>query len=207
MSASLVEKHFDSVHVSIEFLIDAISKCLALLLQLVLELAYFVVCSNLHRLNFLELLFKVGKASFHVNGFHWCITIRWLGDLLDLLVQIGFHGGQLCMSDWIALRLRQNCGRLCGWAAAVFPPWVIMGPRVISLQVVKRLLGGNEGKGLGLIGWSVVMDLSDQDIAMLQSVYPMPWILNSLYVPSDTTSVLGPSLRLKWTGVPFPSFQ
>jgi hypothetical protein len=82
-----------------------------------------------------------------------------------------------------------------------------MGPRVISLQVVKCLLGSNDGKGLGLIGWSVVLDLCDQDIAMLQSVHPMPWILNGLYVPSDTTSILGPSLRLKGPGVPFPGFQ
>ena len=108
MSASLVEKHFDPFHVAVELFVDAISQHLALLFQLVLQLANTIVGAHLHGVDLLELMLQLGDSGFKTGCFHWGISFRWLGNLLDLFVKAGFHGSKLCMRDWNALWLGCN---------------------------------------------------------------------------------------------------
>ena len=112
------------------------------------------------------------------------------------------------MSDWLSRGLgRHLFGLQMAGLSTVFPPWVVVDPRICALQVFDGLFGCNDGKRLGICGWFGILQLGHQNIAMLQRVNPVTRAFNCLDVPSDSTSILRPPLWLERSCIPTPGFE
>lgn len=199
----------DAVHLFGEFFIDSISKHLALLIQLALHLGYFDLGAGLHVVDLQKLMLQLGDAGIHAGctgRFHAGIFILGLAEAAHLLFQAGFQGCKLSLSHRLACRGIGRLGR-CNIGWAIFAPRIVMSPWVSSLQMFDGFLGGNNGVWYGISRWLDCLDLCDQDVTMLQGIYPMAWVLDCLYVPSDTASILRSALGLDGPRIPLPRFE